>query len=100
MTRLTENYPNAYTDFYGSGTPCVYKSGPAWPTRSGNEAYRTIREARPIHGYAIGSTWHSIGKRIYQALDSIDVKWTSINPLAYADAGQLSPSAHSSSPSV
>lgn len=30
-TRLTEKYPNAYSDFYGSGTPCVYKSGPDWP---------------------------------------------------------------------
>ncbi|KAL6308595.1 hypothetical protein BKA93DRAFT_763288 [Sparassis latifolia] len=27
-TRLIEKYPNTYSDFYGSGTPCVYKSGP------------------------------------------------------------------------
>ena len=27
-TRLTDKYPNAYSDFYGSGAPCVFKSGP------------------------------------------------------------------------
>ncbi|KAI9778209.1 MAG: hypothetical protein M1839_008326 [Geoglossum umbratile] len=91
MTRLTDNYPNAYHDFYGSGTPCVYKSGPDWQTPKGNQAQRTIREARPVYRHAIGSTWLSIGKRIHQGLDSIDVKWTSINPLAYADVGTAEP---------
>ena len=33
----------------------------------------------------------SIGKRIYHDLDSIGVKWISINPLAYADAGEAKP---------
>ena len=27
--RLTDKYPNAYSDFFGCGTPCVYKSGDA-----------------------------------------------------------------------
>ncbi|KAI9438364.1 hypothetical protein H4582DRAFT_2111739 [Lactarius indigo] len=78
-TRLTDNYPNTYSDFYGSGTPCIFKSGPDW-------------HARPVYRHAIGPTWLSIGKRIYHGLDSIGVKWTSINPLAYADAGEAKPS--------
>ena len=87
-TRLTEKYANAYSDFYGSGTPCVFKSGPDWHVRKGPEAQPIEREARPVYRHAIGYTWLSIGKCIYNILDSIGVKWTSINPLAYADAGE------------
>ncbi|KAI9775822.1 MAG: hypothetical protein M1839_000873 [Geoglossum umbratile] len=90
-TRLTDKYPNAYHDFHGSGTPCVFKSGPDWRVPKGPEAQRIIREARPVYRHTIGSAWLSIGKRIYQGLDSIDVKWTSINPLAYADVGMAEP---------
>ncbi|KAI0298529.1 hypothetical protein BC826DRAFT_1103029 [Russula brevipes] len=90
-TRITHKYPNAYSDFYGSRTPCVFKSGPDWRVREGPQAQGIVREARPVYRHAIGPTWLSIGKRIYHALDSIDVKWTSINPLAYADAGEPKP---------
>jgi hypothetical protein len=90
-TRLTENYPNAYRDFYGSGTPCVFKSGPDWHVRKGPQAQGIEREARPVYRHAIGPTWLSIGECIYHGLDSSGVKWTSINPLAYADAGEAKP---------
>lgn len=89
--RLTKNYPNAYKDFYGSGTPCVFKSGPDWHVPKGPQAQGIEREARPVYRHAIQPTWLSIGKRIYHDLDSIGVKWTSINPLAYADAGEAKP---------
>ena len=90
-TRLTDKYPNAYSDFYGSGIPCVFKSGPEWRVRKGPQAQGIVREARPVYRHAIGSTWLSIGKRIYHGLDSIGVKWTSINPFAYSDAGEAKP---------
>ncbi|KAI0030319.1 hypothetical protein K488DRAFT_79701 [Vararia minispora EC-137] len=80
-TRLTEKYPNAYSDFYDSGTPCVYKSGPDWPVRKGPQAQGIVREPRPVHGHAIQPTW----------LESIGIMWTSINPLAYANAGEPKP---------
>ncbi|KAG7094922.1 hypothetical protein E1B28_005728 [Marasmius oreades] len=90
-TRLTDKYSNAYSDFYGSGTPCVYKSGPSWHVRKGPQAQGIYREARPVYRHTIGRTWLSIGRRIYHELDSIGIKWTSINPLAYADAGEAKP---------
>ncbi|KAG2070520.1 hypothetical protein BDR04DRAFT_1100012 [Suillus decipiens] len=90
-TRLTDNYANAYNDFHGSGTPCIFKSGPSWRVPKGPEAQRINREARPVYRHPIEPTWRSIGKRIYDKLDSIGVKWTSINPLAYADAGEAKP---------
>lgn len=89
--RLTEWYPNAYTDFYGSGTPCVFKSGSEWPKRTGPEAQGIVREARPVYRHAIGPTWLSIGTSIYESLDSMGVIWTSINPLAYANEREAMP---------
>ena len=89
--RLTEWYPNAYTDFYGSGTPCVFKSGPEWPKRTGPEAQGIVREARPVYCHAIGPTWLSIGTSIYESLDSMGVIWTSMNPLAYANEREAMP---------
>jgi hypothetical protein len=90
-TRLTDKYPNAYSDFYPSRTPCVFKSGPEWEVRNGPQAQGIVREARPVNGHDIGRTWLSIGTRIYEYLDSNSVDWTSINPLAYANAGEAKP---------
>jgi hypothetical protein len=90
-TRFTEKYPNAYSDLYGSGTPCVYKSGPDWPVRKGPLAQGIVREPRPVHGHAIQPTWVSIGTRICDELESVGIMWTSVNPLAYANAGEPRP---------
>ncbi|KDQ58121.1 hypothetical protein JAAARDRAFT_193575 [Jaapia argillacea MUCL 33604] len=90
-SRLSDNYPNAYSDFYPSLAPCVFKSGPDWQVRSGPQAQGIVREARPVNGHGIGDTWLSIGTRIYEYLDSTSVNWTSINPLAYANAGEAKP---------
>jgi len=90
-TRLTNQYPNAYSDFYGSDTPCVFKSGAAWEVRKGPEAQGIFREARPVYDHPIGQNWHSIGESVYNKLDTIGVEWTSINPLAYANAGEAQP---------
>ena len=86
VVSIAGKYPNAYSDFYGSGTTCVFKSGPDWSVRKGPQAQGIVREARPVYRHPIGRTWLSIGERIYHSPDSIGVKWTSINPLAYADA--------------
>jgi len=92
-SRLTNRYPTAYKDFFGtpSGAPCIYKSGPAWPERKGPQAQRYIREARPVYCHPIAGDWLKIGTDIYQALDALGVKWTSIDPVAFADAGEKTP---------
>lgn len=91
MIRLTRNYPNAYYDFYGSDTPCIYKTGPMWPTPKGPDAQGIVHEARPIYRHPIAPQWLSIGKSIMGSLDSANVQWTSINPLAYAIASEAEP---------
>ncbi|KDR68415.1 hypothetical protein GALMADRAFT_215850 [Galerina marginata CBS 339.88] len=89
--RLSDKYTNAYTDFYGSETPCIYKTGPAWYKRTGNQAQGIYRAARPIYNHPIRPFWLSIGWRIVAKLDSLKVDWNAINPLAYADAGKADP---------
>lgn len=89
--RLTNNYPQAYSDFYPSRTPCVYKTGPAWEVRTGPQAQGIVREARPVYRPNIAPSWASILQRIYEHLDSMGVDWTSINPLAYANEGEAKP---------
>ncbi|KAG7442270.1 uncharacterized protein BT62DRAFT_973805 [Guyanagaster necrorhizus] len=92
-SRLTDHYPAAYKDFFGtpSGAPCIYKSGPAWPERPGPHAQRFIREARPVYGHPIAGSWLEIGTEIYKSLDSHGVMWTSIDPVAFANAGEKTP---------
>ena len=88
MTRLTDKYKNAYTDFYGSGTPCIHKTGPAWPKREGIEEQKLIRAARPIYYHRIEPTWGFISWAIVAVLDKLQVDWNAVNPLAYANAGE------------
>ncbi|KAJ4501282.1 hypothetical protein C8R41DRAFT_892481 [Lentinula lateritia] len=73
-----------------SAALCVYKSGSAWPVRTGPEAQRIIREARGVHGHPIQPVWLELGQRVYKLLDEMGVRWTSIDPLAFAEAGKKS----------
>lgn len=90
--RLSAFYPNATFDFYGvpSAALCVYKSGSAWPVRTGPQSQRIIREARGVHGHPMQPVWLELGERVYKLLDKTGVRWTSIDPLAFAEAGKKS----------
>ena len=85
-SRLTEFYPYAITDFYGSGTPCIFKTGPEWPV-AGPNYQKIIRAARPIYDHPIQPTWLKTAWAIVDSLDSLQVKWNTVDPLAYANAG-------------
>ena len=86
LTRLTDLYPSAITDFYGSGTHCVYKKGPKWPVADPN-SQKLVRAARPIHDHPIQPIWHKTSDAMTIVLDSLQVKWNALDPLAYANAG-------------
>ena len=65
QTRLTKNYPDAYTDTHGllSGQPFIIKTGPAWPKRqagNGPNAQPFRRKLRPVNGHPIASCWDGI----------------------------------------
>ena len=86
-SRLYEYYPHAAADFYGSGTPCIFKTGPAWPIRSGDWA-TIVRAARPIYDHPIQPIWLKTVWAIVDALDALQVNWNTIDPLAYANEGE------------
>ena len=86
-SRLTKFYPRAITDFYGSGTPCVFKTGPEWPVARGPDSQKIVRAARPIYDHPIQPTWLRIAWAIVDSLDSLQIKWNAVDPLAYANAG-------------
>lgn len=87
---LNVSPPSACYDFYGtpSCAPCVYKNGDAWHVNTGPEAWRVIREARGVHDHPMQAAWPELGKRVYTLLDDKNVRWTSIDPLAFAEAGR------------
>ncbi len=89
--RLTDNYPPAYTDFFGSSMPCVYKKGTVWEVREGHEAQPFIREVRPVSNVEKVESWRSVGQAIWKYIDTVEIEWTFINPLAYANAGEVEP---------
>jgi len=90
QSRLSDPYPAAFTDFYGlpSNPRCVFKTGDAWPVRTGPEAQRILREVRPVCDHPMQDRWLEIGQLIHEHLDSRDVKWSSIDPVRFAEAGK------------
>lgn len=83
------SYKATFTDFYGYDTPCIYKTGPAWPIAQG-QFENLVRAARPIYQHDIAPTWLQTLWSIVAFLDSLKVplKWNTIDPLAYGNAGQ------------
>lgn len=89
MGRLTDSYALAFADFYGSGTPCVFKSGPAWPIPElGPEMYQSIRAARLIYDDSIAPIWLDTVWAIVALLDERKNNWNTVDPLTYANAGE------------
>lgn len=89
LRQLLASYPAAVTDFYGSGTLCIYKTGPAWPVAP--VGYRNlIRAARPYYNPDKAPTWRQTLKSIVAFFDSpeVQVQLTSIDPLAYANSNE------------
>ncbi|KAH7882038.1 hypothetical protein F5I97DRAFT_1931762 [Phlebopus sp. FC_14] len=80
----------AHNDFFGlpSNPKSIYHTGPAWPLPSGPQAQRVPMEARPVCNHAISSVWHELGEKIYKYFDTIQLKWTSIDPVLFAEAGK------------
>ncbi|KAG8736478.1 hypothetical protein FRC12_017585, partial [Ceratobasidium sp. 428] len=87
-SRLTSKYLYAVTDFYGTGTPCIFKTGPEWPVASGPGSHKVTRAARPIYDHPIQPVWVETAFAVADVLDSFQVQWSTIDPLAYANAGK------------
>ncbi|KAL1671785.1 hypothetical protein EV122DRAFT_295299 [Schizophyllum commune] len=85
---LLAAYPAAITDFFGSGTLCLFKTGPAWPVARG-QALNLVRAPRPVYDLEKAAIWPQTAQLIVSRLDALDVnvQLTGVDPLAYANAG-------------
>jgi len=81
----------ARNDYYGlpSNPISIFHTGTAWKAPTGPQAQRIPKEARPVCNHAIALVWHQLGKEVYEHFDSIDLKWTSIDLVRFAEVGGL-----------
>jgi hypothetical protein len=89
LRQLLASYPAAITDFFGSRTPCIYKTGSTWPTDPAN-ARMLVRAARPYYNPEKAPIWLQTLQSIVAFLDSLkaQVQFTAVDPLTYANAGE------------
>ncbi len=64
-----------------------------WKAPTGPEAYRQPKELRPVGKHAITEVWKDLGPKVFSLLDSMKVKWTSIDVIRIVNAGEPSVSA-------
>ena len=86
----TKGLPDLDSDcYYGlpSNPISIYHTGKPWPKPTGPESQRVPKEARPISIHPIAHVWRVLGRQIYEYFDSIDIKWTSIDPVRFAEVG-------------
>lgn len=86
----SDSYPEAHSDYYGipSNPVSIYHTGDPWPKPTGAEAQRVPKEARPICIHPIAPVWRKLGQEIYEYFDSVGLKWTSIDPVRFAEVGK------------
>jgi len=89
--RTTHDLPlyETHNDFWGlpSNPFSIYHTWPAWQLPADPKAERVPKEARPVCTHAIAPVWRELGERIYKHFDSINLKWTSIDPVRFAEVG-------------
>jgi hypothetical protein len=84
---------NAEAMFYYSGLSSsprlVYRTGTTpWAKPTGPEAYRQLKELRPVFGHKLNLVWKDLGPKVYQLLDSQGVLWTTIDVVRFIKVGE------------
>ncbi|TFY76251.1 hypothetical protein EWM64_g7761 [Hericium alpestre] len=65
----------------------IYYTRDPWPKPTEPEAQLVPKETRPICKHPIAAVWRELGQRVYELFDSLEVKWTSIDPVRFAKVG-------------
>ncbi|THH11462.1 hypothetical protein EW146_g8030 [Bondarzewia mesenterica] len=86
----SDSYSEAHSDYHGfpSNPVSIYHTGDPWPRSTGPEAQRVPKEARPICNHPIAHVWCKLGRQIYEYFDSVGLRWTSIDPVCFAEVGK------------
>jgi len=88
QSRFTKHYADAFTDTYGvvGGAPFIYKTGPAWPKRTGGPQ-PSVREMRPVaHSHPIATHWIDIVGKVEGYFKEHEIDLTIVAGLAFANA--------------
>ena len=79
--------------FYFSGLPSnprlVYRTGTTpWTKPTGFEAYRELKELRPVFGHKLNTVWKDLGPKVCDVLDSVGILWTTIDVVRFVKVGR------------
>ena len=83
-------YPGTFSDFYGlpSHPISVYRTGDEWRVQRPESWGVPPREARPVCNHPIRDVWRTLGEKVYKFLDSLEVQWSTIDPVRFAEEGE------------
>ncbi|KAI0001528.1 hypothetical protein BJV74DRAFT_944493 [Russula compacta] len=79
--------------FYYCGLPSnpdlVYRHGTTpWEEPTGPEAYRVLKELKPVFSHKVLTIWGDLGPKVCSCLDSFRVTWTSVDVVRFAIVGK------------
>ncbi|KAI6097141.1 hypothetical protein EV401DRAFT_2247385 [Pisolithus croceorrhizus] len=79
----------AEAKFYYAGLPSnpvlVYRTSTTpWKRPTGPEAYRELKEVKPVFSHKIVTVWADLGPKVCTCLDSLRVTWTSVDVVRFA----------------
>ncbi|KAF8994469.1 hypothetical protein BDQ17DRAFT_1366837 [Cyathus striatus] len=80
-------------DYYYGLPSCpilVFRTGAPWKKPTGPEAYSIPKAIKPVFDNKFADVWEDMGTRIYKYLDSVAVKWTTIDVVRFAEPGKYS----------
>jgi hypothetical protein len=63
----------------------IYQTGATWHRPTGPEAYHVRKEMRLVFDHPIAAAWDELSPQVCDYLDYINIKWTSIDVVRFAD---------------
>ncbi|KAF9013112.1 hypothetical protein BDQ17DRAFT_1342765 [Cyathus striatus] len=79
--------------YYGlpSSPISVFHTGDPWQKPTGFEAYIVPKVIRPVFDDDFARVWEEMGARIYKHLDAVNVNWTTIDVVRFAEPEKYNP---------
>ncbi|KAG5635473.1 hypothetical protein H0H81_011114 [Sphagnurus paluster] len=80
MGTISEEEATFYYSGLYSSPRLVYRTGTTpWTMPAGPEAYRVLKELRPVFRHKINDVWDELGPKVCHLLDNDGLLWTSID---------------------
>jgi len=86
---VSELEANSYYAGLPSNPVLVYRTSTTpWEQPTGPEAYRELKELKPVFNHEIANVWNVLGPKVCDSLDFEQVTWTSIDVVRFAKVGE------------